>query len=307
MANDHKRRDVCIQGHPAPVAERIVLVALVAEDAVEVADPDAVAELPEPIGMFVGAVMKVFGLGDQCQVLPAANAEITQSLTERLQCGSIHMEQFMLVELNFDRSTSTEHRNPGAAIIEEQVFELVEIALQHGPVDVVPPQVAVPIGFGPVARLQHDMDHFAERLQQREERIEQPFRRHGRGECRQSETVATVAEDLDSVAFPWSNRHTQRGTNGICQGEVPIPLDSQMIGKRVGVHANSSRPSGTSVKRAGGGVAGCGSGSPERFNCTRRLDHTAAESPYSTPHSPEAVTLFRNLPNVAVESKGWGG
>ena len=52
-------------------------------------------------------------------------------------------ESSVLVELDLHRPAGAQHRDAGAAVVEQQVLELAEVARQDRPVDVFAVQVAV--------------------------------------------------------------------------------------------------------------------------------------------------------------------
>ena len=64
-------------------------------------------ELLELIGIVIGRVMQVFAFRNQRQNRPAANSQTLQSLTERCQFRSIHVQEFMFIELHFHQRLST--------------------------------------------------------------------------------------------------------------------------------------------------------------------------------------------------------
>ena len=65
------------------------------------------------------------------------------------------------------------HGDPHAAVVEQQVFEVPEHALQDGHVDMLAIQVDVAALFAVVARFEHDVDLGPERIEQLHEDIEQ--------------------------------------------------------------------------------------------------------------------------------------
>ena len=80
-------------------------------------------------------------------------------------------EQLVLVELHFLRQVRVEHGDAGAAVVDQQVFEVPEGALQDRHVDVFAVQVGVAVRFVAVAGFEDDVDHVAQRLDQLHERL----------------------------------------------------------------------------------------------------------------------------------------
>src|SRR5262249_36800637 len=78
-------------------------LALVGEDAVEVADAHAHRQLPEGIRELVGGMMEMFRFGDEREQLAPTHAMCPQHAAERSQVRRVNVEQLVFVELHFHR------------------------------------------------------------------------------------------------------------------------------------------------------------------------------------------------------------
>ena len=126
----------------------------------------------------------------------AVHAVLEQDALERLQVVRVDDQQFVFVELHFHRPRRGDDGRAGAAVVEQQVLEIQEGALQHRQVDVFAEQVAVRGAFAGVAGLQHQIDDLAERVEQVQEHVEEFFLRDGRRQHGHRQAGAGVAVDV---------------------------------------------------------------------------------------------------------------
>ena len=113
----------------------------------------------------------MLGFGDEFHVFHAFQLVIVQSVLKIGEFLTVHHEQLVFVELHFQRNPRVEDRDAGAAVVEQQIFEVVQDALQDRQVDVLAIEVLVPaVAF--VAGFQDHVDHRPQRVQQIEEDVE---------------------------------------------------------------------------------------------------------------------------------------
>ena len=143
-------------------------------------DSQSAAHLAEGLDVAGRGRVQVFALRDQLEFVVAFDARIQQDARERRQVAGIDDEQLVLIKLHFHGPGLRHHGDAGAAIVEEQVFVLAEIAGQDGHINVMAIKVPMPGAGAFVARLQDDIDDRPERFEQIEEGIEEAFARDGR-------------------------------------------------------------------------------------------------------------------------------
>ena len=107
----------------------------------------------------------------------------------------------MFVELHFQRNPRVEDRDAGAAVVEQQVFEVVQDAFQDRQVDVFAIQVFVAaVAF--VAGFEDHVDHRPERIQQIEEDVEHLLPADGGHQHRNLDAGVPVMIGVVAIAGP---------------------------------------------------------------------------------------------------------
>src|SRR5262249_342492 len=145
----------------------------------EFTDAEAEAELIEGICKAIIGAVQMFAFGDKLQCVVALDACLSQDLLERLQITGVDDQQFVLVKLNFHRLIGRDNSETGAAIVQEEVLEVVDVAEQHHAVNLLAHQVAMFAAGRVVAALQNDIDHLAEWAKQVEKNVEELLGRDG--------------------------------------------------------------------------------------------------------------------------------
>ena len=112
----------------------------------------------------LGCGVDVLGFGDEPHVVAARDAAIVEDLFVRPQVLAVDDEQLVLIELDLLRKAGIEHRDAGAAVVHEQIFEIPQRALQDRHVDVFAVEIGVALGFLAVTGFKDDVDHFAQTL-----------------------------------------------------------------------------------------------------------------------------------------------
>jgi hypothetical protein len=79
----------------------------------------------------------VFGFRDELDLFVAADRVALEDLLEFREVLPLHDQQFVLVELHFKGNPRIEDGNSQAAVVEQQILEVVEDALQNRQVDVL--------------------------------------------------------------------------------------------------------------------------------------------------------------------------
>ena len=82
----------------------------------------------------VGGV-EVLPLRDEPHPVVAPQAEVGKDAFEGAAGMGVNNQQLVLVELNLDRPLRMEDRDPGAAVVEEEILEVPKDALEHRPLD----------------------------------------------------------------------------------------------------------------------------------------------------------------------------
>src|SRR5258708_4494104 len=82
----------------------------------------------------VGAV-QVFAFGNDLQVVVAADAVAFENVCEGLEIGGVGYQQLVLVELNFHGPARAQGSQAGAAIVQQQFFEVAAMAFQYCQID----------------------------------------------------------------------------------------------------------------------------------------------------------------------------
>src|SRR5262249_58156856 len=98
---------------------------------------------------------------------------------ERRQVLGIDNEQLVLVKLHFDGFGGGDYGHAGAAVVQEQVFEIAEVALEHQQLNILALQIAVLFPVAVMARLHDHVDRIAERVEPLQKNIEEFFARQG--------------------------------------------------------------------------------------------------------------------------------
>ena len=115
----------------------------------------------------------MFGFGDEPQVFVVVDARRLPGSGEFVEILPVDDQQFVLVELHFQGNARVENGDAGAAVVQQQVFELAQGAFEHGQVDVFAVQIVVSALLAVVAGFEHHVDLIAQRIEQLEEQIEQ--------------------------------------------------------------------------------------------------------------------------------------
>src|SRR5690606_37139092 len=81
--------------------------------------------------------MDVFRFGQELDLVVARNAVAGEDFFKTFERPAVGDEQLMFVELDFLRSARVQNGDPGAAVVHQQVFKIVENTLEHRHVDVL--------------------------------------------------------------------------------------------------------------------------------------------------------------------------
>src|SRR5262249_16928086 len=113
--------------------------------------------------------------------------------------------------------------------------------LEHGQVDLLAKQVAVHARIRMMARLQDDIDSRPQRVEQRQEDVEELLAGNRGGHDRNFHPGAFVAVDIHSETLPWRHGNVCGRTNGVSQLEITISVYPEMISQACTVHDSTSQ------------------------------------------------------------------
>jgi uncharacterized coiled-coil protein SlyX len=212
------------------------LPALVAEDPVEVADSDPHAKLAKGFGVVVGRVVKVLGLANQGEHFPPPNTKPFEHPAERFQVRGVDVEEFVLVELDFDGKFVGEDRNSCASVVFQQLLELTEVAFQDRSINVVAAEILMAVTAVSVATLQNHMHYLTQRFEEGQKDIEEILGRDGCGQHGKTELRPAVAINLDPVPLAGWDQDIRAGSDSVCQDEVAVAVDTEVRGQPFRVH-----------------------------------------------------------------------
>ncbi len=133
---------------------------------------DEVLQLFKLFGVLLAGGVDVLPFGDEPQGVAAVQAVVFENVLEALEVVSVDDEQLVLVELDFHRGPRIQDGDSGAAVVRQQVFEVVQEAFEDREVDLLPVGVDVLAAAGVVARLQDDVHGLAERIEHVHEQLE---------------------------------------------------------------------------------------------------------------------------------------
>ena len=124
-------------------------------------------------------------LRDEPHPIVATEPEVRKHAFEGAAGMGVDDEELVLVKLHLDGTLRMEDRDPGAAVVEEEILEVPKHALEHRPLD---PFAGVLDGRRAVAvaRLENDVDGVAERFEKAEKGLEEIFARDGTDQRRQA-------------------------------------------------------------------------------------------------------------------------
>src|SRR5262245_9640450 len=90
---------------------------------------EAELEFFELLGIALGGRVDVLGLGDELHVLATVEMAVDEDAFVRRELRAVDDQELVLVELHFLWDPRVEDRDAGAAVVDEQVFEIPEDAL----------------------------------------------------------------------------------------------------------------------------------------------------------------------------------
>src|SRR5262249_14261728 len=153
-------------------------------------------QLLELIGEAVVGTVKVLALGDELHGVVALNASPAKDCFEQREIARVDHEQFVLVKLHFHRPIRCDDRKTGAAVVEQQILKVIQVAYKYGALDLLAHQVVMLAINGLVAGLEHEIIHLAKRFEQFEEDVKQILRRNRGGQERHLKFVLGIAENV---------------------------------------------------------------------------------------------------------------
>ena len=200
------------------------------------ADAQAVTELLEGHGVAHVGGVQVLRLSDEPEAVVASHAGLPKDAFEWLGIAGVDDEHLVLVELELDRFFGGHHGDAGAAVIEQQVVEVVEMTQEDGQVDVLSEQVAVAGAAAGVAGLQDDIHDRPKRIEQVEEEVEESLARDGGGQHRDVDAGPHIVVAFEAVALAWDDLELGRRPDCLRQAEVAVAVDPDMLGQDFGSH-----------------------------------------------------------------------
>jgi hypothetical protein len=207
----------------------------------EFSDAQAVAELLEDRLEARISAVEVFAFRDEPEVVIAADALAAEELLKGFQVARVDDQEFVLVELDFHRLLGTQHGDSGAAIIEEQILEVAQVALQDRQVNGFAVKVAMMSAIALMAGFQDDIDDFAERIEHLQEKVEEAFARDGSGQDRHAEARPGVAIGVDAKTLTGDHLPVDRGPDCLGQPEVAVTVHLKMGSQFISTQGNTLR------------------------------------------------------------------
>ena len=186
-----------------------------------------------------GAV-QVFAFGDQFQAFDVPDTFLPQDCLERLEILSVDDQQFMLVELDLHRLRGRNDGDARAAVVEEQLLEIVQVAQKNRQVDLLADEIIVATRATGMTRFENDIyDRCPSGSSKLDEEIEEIFPRHRGGE--NGNLKIAFAIHVESITFPWNNRHARTGPDRVGQEEIAVAIHSQVVGHAFSLHGLTSK------------------------------------------------------------------
>src|SRR5262249_17394244 len=116
----------------------------------------------------------------------------------------------------------------GATVVEEELFEVVEGALEDHCIHMFAIKIGMGAGLALVARFHDDVDLVAEGIEQFHENLEEPFGGNRRRQNGHLIPGFGITIDVATIAFAGDYFQAERGPNRIGEREVSISSDSQV-------------------------------------------------------------------------------
>ena len=170
----------------------------------------------------------MFGLGDELHLVVAGDPMLPERLFVVVEILAVDDQQFVLIELDFLGDARIEHGDSRAAVVEQEVLEFVEDALQHRHVDVFAVEVLVAAGLAVVAGFEDHVDDRAEWIKQFEEGVEQVGFAGGAHQHRHIGSGLFVAVAVVAVSLAGDDLEVVGWANGVSQVEIAIARHPQM-------------------------------------------------------------------------------
>jgi hypothetical protein len=182
-------------------------------------------EFFELLGIPIAGRMDMFCFGDEADGFVPAYPVLQENLFERREVFAVDDQQFVLVELHFQRDGRVQHRHAGTAVVEQKVFVIVKDALQHGQVDVFPVEVGMALALLLMAAFQDHIDHRPERIEQIQEGIKDSFTGDGGHQDRHINPGLLVPVAI--MAVPLAGDHLQiiGRAHGVAEHKLAVPGD----------------------------------------------------------------------------------
>ena len=166
----------------------------------------------------------------------------------------VNDQQLVLVELDLDRPLRMEDRDPGAAVVEEEILEVPQDALEHRPLDPIAGDLDGGAAVA-VARFEDDVDRVAERFEEAEEGLEEILARDGTDQRRQLGPGGGIDVGVEAISGLRHDVELPAGPDGVGEGEAAVTTAGEMGLERRAVggrHIGDGR--GTAAGLGGGEV-----------------------------------------------------
>ena len=147
-----------------PIFGRVPNQFSVRDTAESVVDAESISKLLELVDIFFAGRMHVLSFRDESHVLDTLNTVASKHFFELSVVLTVDDDQFVFVQLNFHRTLWIKNRDAAAAVVQQQIFEVVQHALQHRHVDGFAIQVFVRHRTTVVACFQNNVGLFAKRI-----------------------------------------------------------------------------------------------------------------------------------------------
>lgn len=136
------------------------------------ADSQAAYQFVKQIHIPITRRVDVFGVGNEPQSFVTVHEMADQRALDARQITADHSYQLVVVKLYFQRHSGVQDRDTAATVIEQQVFKLVQNALEYREVDMFAKQINVTAVVSMVTGFENDIDHLPERIEQIDKQIE---------------------------------------------------------------------------------------------------------------------------------------